>query len=94
MPYSAIDVLVLPTTTTATPAAKDASANPLALSSDNTFFANYYGLPAITVPCGFDANGLPLGLQIVGKPRGEDVVLRLAYEYQEAARWNTRHPAL
>jgi aspartyl-tRNA(Asn)/glutamyl-tRNA(Gln) amidotransferase subunit A len=92
--FTAVDVLVLPTTTTATPAAKIASANPLALSSDNTFFANYYGLPAISVPCGFDSNGLPLGLQIVGKPRGEDVVLRLACQYQKATQWSTKHPAL
>ena len=92
--FAEIDVLVLPTTTTVTPAAKDVGADPLALSSDNTFFANYYGLPAISVPCGFDANGLPLGLQVVGKPRGDDVVLRLAYLYQQATHWSTAHPAL
>ena len=92
--FTDIDVLVLPTTTTTTPAAKDAGANPLVLSSDNTFFANYYGLPAVSVPCGFDANGLPLGLQIVGRPRGDDVVLRLAYLYQRATHWSTKHPTL
>ena len=92
--FTDIDVLVLPTTTTTTPAAKDAGANPLVLSSDNTFFANYYGLPAVSVPCGFDANGLPLGLQIVGRPRGDDVVLRLAYLYQRATQWSTKHPTL
>jgi aspartyl-tRNA(Asn)/glutamyl-tRNA(Gln) amidotransferase subunit A len=92
--FAEVDVLVLPTTATVTPAAKDVGADPLALSSDNTFFANYYGLPAISVPCGFDANGLPLGLQVVGKPRGDDVVLRLAYLYQQATHWSTAHPAL
>jgi aspartyl-tRNA(Asn)/glutamyl-tRNA(Gln) amidotransferase subunit A len=85
--------LVLPTTTATTPDANDAGATPLALSPHNTLFANYYGLPAISVPCGFDTKGLPLGLQIVGKPWGEDDVLHLAYQYQNAASWSTKHPA-
>ena len=89
-----IDMLGLPTTTTATPTAKEAMANPQALSADNTFFANYYGLPAISVPCGFDVNGLPLGLQIVGKPWDEATVLSLAYQYQKATLLGVRPPGL
>jgi aspartyl-tRNA(Asn)/glutamyl-tRNA(Gln) amidotransferase subunit A len=58
--FKDVDVYVLPTTTTIVPAVEDAG-NPLALSSANTVFANYYGLPAINVPCGFDSRGLPLG---------------------------------
>jgi aspartyl-tRNA(Asn)/glutamyl-tRNA(Gln) amidotransferase subunit A len=92
--FTDIDLLALPTTTTATPTVKDASANPLALSADNTFFANYYGLPAISIPCGFDTHGLPLGLQIVGKPWDEPGVLRLAYQYQKATQWSARRPNL
>jgi aspartyl-tRNA(Asn)/glutamyl-tRNA(Gln) amidotransferase subunit A len=92
--FTDIDVLVLPTTTTTTPTIKDASANPLALSHNNTFFANYYGLPAISIPCGSDARGLPLGLQIVGKPWDETVVLRLAYQYEKATPWSAKRPAL
>jgi aspartyl-tRNA(Asn)/glutamyl-tRNA(Gln) amidotransferase subunit A len=82
--FKDIDLLLLPTTTTTVPTVKQASSNPQALSPENTAFANYYGLPAISVPCGFDTNGLPLGLQIVGKPWDESAVLRLAYQYQEA----------
>jgi aspartyl-tRNA(Asn)/glutamyl-tRNA(Gln) amidotransferase subunit A len=52
--FGDIDLLVLPTTTARTPAASDVDADPLALSPDNTLFANYYGVPAISVPCGFD----------------------------------------
>jgi aspartyl-tRNA(Asn)/glutamyl-tRNA(Gln) amidotransferase subunit A len=77
-----IDVLLLPTTITTVPTVRDAGANPQALSPENTAFANYYALPAMSLLCGFDINGLPLGLQIVGKPWGENAVLRLAYEYQ------------
>ena len=77
-----IDVLLLPTTTTTTPTVRDSRSNPQALSPENTAFANYYALPAISILCGFDTRELPLGLQIVGKPWGEGSVLRLAYDYQ------------
>ena len=81
--FKNVDVLLLPTTTTTVPAIKSAGANPQALSPENTVFANYYGLPVISVPCGFDRNGLPLGLQIVGKPWDEARVLHLAYQYEK-----------
>jgi aspartyl-tRNA(Asn)/glutamyl-tRNA(Gln) amidotransferase subunit A len=58
------------------------------VSAENTFFANYFGLPAITVPSGFDKAGLPLGVQFVG-PRGGDAdVVALARAYQRAAGWH------
>jgi aspartyl-tRNA(Asn)/glutamyl-tRNA(Gln) amidotransferase subunit A len=90
--FKDIDILLLPTTTTAVPTIQEAGDNPQALSPENTAFANYYGLPAISVPCGFDANGLPLGLQMVSKPWGESAVLRLAYQYQEATEYSDKHP--
>jgi aspartyl-tRNA(Asn)/glutamyl-tRNA(Gln) amidotransferase subunit A len=90
--FKDLDVLLVPTTTTSVPAVKEVGANSLALSPENTVFANYYGLPAISVPCGFDGNGLPLGLQIVGKPWDEATVLYTAYRYETTARWDTEHP--
>jgi aspartyl-tRNA(Asn)/glutamyl-tRNA(Gln) amidotransferase subunit A len=90
--FKDIDVLLLPTTTTTVPTVREASGNPQALSAENTSFANYYSLPAISLLCGFDANGLPLGLQIVGKPWGESAVLRLAYQYQAATDDLRRYP--
>ena len=90
--FKEIDVLLLPTTTTTVPAIRDVGVNPQALSPQNTVFANYYGLPAISVPCGFDSNDLPLGLQIVGKPWDEATVLRLAYRYETTTGWKTKHP--
>jgi aspartyl-tRNA(Asn)/glutamyl-tRNA(Gln) amidotransferase subunit A len=92
--FTDLDALVLPTTTTTTPTTKAATGEPQALSADHTFFANYYGLPAISVPCEFDAAGLPLGLQIVGKPWGDDVVLCIAHQYQQSSPCRTRHPDL
>ena len=90
--FKDIDVLLLPTTTTTVPTIENAGTNPQALSPENTAFANYYGLPAISVLCGFDTNGLPLGLQIVSKPWGENAVLRLAYQYEVATEYLRRYP--
>jgi aspartyl-tRNA(Asn)/glutamyl-tRNA(Gln) amidotransferase subunit A len=93
--FKEIDLLLLPTTTSTVPAVKDAIRSPQALSPRNTMFANYYGLPAISVPCGFDEKGLPLGLQIVGKPWGDETVLRLANEfdaYRAAKEYGSKHP--
>jgi aspartyl-tRNA(Asn)/glutamyl-tRNA(Gln) amidotransferase subunit A len=89
--FNDIDVLLLPTTATTTLTIKDAD-KPLALSPENTMFANYYGLPAVTVPCGFDKHGLPLGLQIVAKPWDECAVLRLAHQFQTATAYRKKHP--
>jgi aspartyl-tRNA(Asn)/glutamyl-tRNA(Gln) amidotransferase subunit A len=89
--FKDIDVLVLPTTSSTVPAVKDASANPQALSPAHTMFANYFGLPAVSVPCGFDEHGLPIGLQIVGKPWHEGLVLQVARRFETAA-GHTKHP--
>jgi aspartyl-tRNA(Asn)/glutamyl-tRNA(Gln) amidotransferase subunit A len=90
--FKDIDVLVLPTTAAITPTIAAVGANAQALSPRNTLFANYYGLPAISVPCGFDSHGLPLGLQVVGKPWDDRSVLRLAHRYQAATGWSKQHP--
>ena len=83
--FKDIDVLVLPTTPTATPTVEAAANNSLALSFQLTMFANYYGLPAVSVPCGFDSHGLPVGLQIVAGPWDDGAVLQLAWQYERAA---------
>ena len=53
---------------------------------------NLTGQPALTVPCGFTAAGLPIGLQIVGRPFGESVVLAAGYAYQLRTDWHRRTP--
>ncbi len=91
--FKDIDVMILPTLATTVPRAADLPPDPQALSPQNTFFVNYLGLPALSVPCGFDKDGLPLGLQIVGKPNEDDVICEVGAAYQEATKWSTRHPA-
>ena len=87
-----IDILLLPTTATTVPTVKDAGSNPQALSAQNTVFANYFGLPAVSVPCGFDKHGLPIGLQIVGKPWDEGTALHLARQYEMTVEPLRQHP--
>jgi aspartyl-tRNA(Asn)/glutamyl-tRNA(Gln) amidotransferase subunit A len=66
----------------------------VALFARNTRPFNAYGLPAVSVPCGIAKSGLPIGLQIVGPPWGEESVLRLAHAFEQATDWQTRRPAL
>jgi aspartyl-tRNA(Asn)/glutamyl-tRNA(Gln) amidotransferase subunit A len=60
----------------------------------NTSYFSYFGLPAISVPCGFSASGLPIGLQIGGAPFAESSVLALAHAYEQATEWHKRRPKL
>ena len=55
---------------------------------------NITGSPALSVPTGFSASGLPLAMQIVGKPFSEALIYRVAYAYEQATEWVTKHPAL
>lgn len=88
-----IDVLILPTLSDVPPTIEEARVSGAqAVSSENTFFCNYYGLPAISVPSGFGKNGLPLGLQIVGPRWGEGAVLDLADRFLQVTRWHESHP--
>jgi aspartyl-tRNA(Asn)/glutamyl-tRNA(Gln) amidotransferase subunit A len=56
--------------------------------------ANYTGLPAMSVPCGFTSAGLPVGLQLIGPRWGEAKLLALAAAYEDATLWHDRHPNL
>jgi aspartyl-tRNA(Asn)/glutamyl-tRNA(Gln) amidotransferase subunit A len=86
-------VLILPTTTSVPLTLAEAKKRgPVALAIDNTYPFNYYGLPAISIPCGFSQNGLPLGLQMVGPVWGEPKVLAIAHQYQKATSWHLKHP--
>ncbi len=55
---------------------------------------NVTGFPAATVPCGFDTRGLPVGLQIFGRPFEEDRVLAFAHGYEQSTEWHRRRPSL
>jgi aspartyl-tRNA(Asn)/glutamyl-tRNA(Gln) amidotransferase subunit A len=56
--------------------------------------ANFTGHPAISVPCGFTRDGLPVGLQLIGRSFDESTLLRIAFAYERAHDWRSRHPRL
>jgi amidase len=51
------------------------------------FFATLIGCPVINVPVGFNQDGLPMGMQIIGRNHADLAVLQLAYSYEQATRW-------
>jgi aspartyl-tRNA(Asn)/glutamyl-tRNA(Gln) amidotransferase subunit A len=89
--FTDVDLLVTPTTPIPAPTIAALRADPEALRPAelkllrNTRPFNVWGLPAISVPCGPTKNGLPIGLQIAGPHWREDLVLRLAYAFEQAA---------
>ena len=64
------------------------------LSDIYTISVNLAGLPALSLPCGFDGDGMPVGLQIIGKHFDEATILRLAYAYEQATEWHRRKPRI
>jgi aspartyl-tRNA(Asn)/glutamyl-tRNA(Gln) amidotransferase subunit A len=95
-----VDLLVTPTMPIPAPAIADLRRDPDVLRPAelrllrNTRPFNVWGLPAISVPCGFTKSGLPIGLQIAGPQWREDLVLRLASAYEAATEWHKRSPAV
>ncbi|HEX3353884.1 MAG TPA: amidase [Terriglobales bacterium] len=98
--FSNVDLLVTPTTPIPAPTIAELQQNPDLLRPRellllrNTRPANVWGLPAISIPCGFTSTGLPIGLQIIGPHWGEAAVLRLAEAYEQATAWHKREPLL
>jgi aspartyl-tRNA(Asn)/glutamyl-tRNA(Gln) amidotransferase subunit A len=98
--FENVDLLVIPTTPVPAPAIAELRQNPDLLRPReilllrNTRPANVWGLPAISVPCGFTTAGLPIGLHIIGPRWRENIVLQLAYAYEQATAWHKRSPKL
>jgi aspartyl-tRNA(Asn)/glutamyl-tRNA(Gln) amidotransferase subunit A len=94
--YAKIDVLVTPTTASTASRIEDelsASGHEVHLHRLTCPF-NLTGQPAISLPCGFDSRGLPVGLQVVGRRFDEETVLRVAHAYEQATDWHLRRPPL
>jgi aspartyl-tRNA(Asn)/glutamyl-tRNA(Gln) amidotransferase subunit A len=99
--FENVDVIVTPTVPIAAPRIEDVN-KPWGTGSETaaaslarfTRFFNVTGLPAISIPCGFTTDGLPIGLQIAGKAFDESTVLRVAHAYEQEARWFERIPAM
>jgi Asp-tRNA(Asn)/Glu-tRNA(Gln) amidotransferase A subunit family amidase len=98
--FETVDALVTPTMPVPAPAIDELKQNPDMLRPRellllrNTRPVNVWGLPAISVPCGFTAAGLPIGLQIIGPHWGEATVVRLAHAYEQATDWHKQSPEI
>ncbi len=100
--FRAVDVLVTPTIPTCLPTLAETDIDHGPPGTEHTFLAvsantrpfNYLGLPAVSVPCGFDPNGCPIGLQIAGRPFAEGRILRAADAYQRDTDFHTRLPGV
>ena len=92
--FEHVDVLLLPTMREPAPLISETVNETHHRPHSNTSPFNHFGTPAMTVPCGFSKDGLPIGLQIVGPAYGEPVVLALAYAYQQLTEWHSRVPTV
>jgi aspartyl-tRNA(Asn)/glutamyl-tRNA(Gln) amidotransferase subunit A len=94
--YGEVDVILTPTSPTPAFKRGEKTEDPLAmyLADIYTIGVNLAGLPAISVPCGFTAGGLPIGLQLIGRPFAEAELLAAAHVYDAAHDWARRTPVL
>jgi aspartyl-tRNA(Asn)/glutamyl-tRNA(Gln) amidotransferase subunit A len=94
--FTRCDVIASPTAPTTAFPIGERIADPLAmyLSDVFTISANLAGLPGLSIPCGFDPHGLPIGLQLVAPPFAEEALLRAGDAFQRATTWHLRRPAL
>jgi aspartyl-tRNA(Asn)/glutamyl-tRNA(Gln) amidotransferase subunit A len=92
--FKACDVIMGPTTPTTAFKLGEKSGDPVAmyLSDIYTLAVNLAALPGMSVPCGFSANGLPIGLQVIGNYFCEAVMLNVAHRYQRVTDWHKRMP--
>jgi aspartyl-tRNA(Asn)/glutamyl-tRNA(Gln) amidotransferase subunit A len=98
--FRTVDVVVTPTCAVGPPLISEFSGNRNGSADFNTRNIqnsspfNVYGWPAISVPCGFTASGLPIGLQIAGALGADAAVLQVAHAYEQATGWHERRPRI
>jgi aspartyl-tRNA(Asn)/glutamyl-tRNA(Gln) amidotransferase subunit A len=92
--YQSCDVIVGPTSPTTAFRLGDKTDDPVKMYLNDIFTiaSNLTGTPAISIPCGFDAKGLPIGLQIQGNAFAEAQILNVAHRYQQTTDWHRRVP--
>ncbi len=94
--FANVDVIAMPTSPTAAFPIGDRIEDPVRmyLSDVFTVSANLAGLPAVTVPCGFTADRLPIGLQFTGRAMDDETVLRVADGFERATTWSNERPPI
>jgi aspartyl-tRNA(Asn)/glutamyl-tRNA(Gln) amidotransferase subunit A len=94
--FEICDVIATPVAPTTAFLLGEKTADPLTmyLSDIFTIAVNLAGLPGLSVPCGFDTRGLPISVQLIGRPFAEETLLQAAYAYEQATPWHNRKPPL
>lgn len=94
--FKEIDVIITPTSPTAAFKIGEKTTDSLQmyLSDIFTISANLAGVPAISIPCGFTKDNLPVGLQIIGRHFDEEIILKIAYAYEQSTEWHKKKPNL
>jgi aspartyl-tRNA(Asn)/glutamyl-tRNA(Gln) amidotransferase subunit A len=92
--FSRVDLLAMPTTLTPAVPLESGDLSATFKLIRNTNPLNFLGIPAASVPCGFTAGNLPIGLQLAGRWWDEATVLRAAHAYQQATDWHKKQPPL
>ncbi|MDY6875393.1 MAG: Asp-tRNA(Asn)/Glu-tRNA(Gln) amidotransferase subunit GatA [Chloroflexota bacterium] len=94
--FEQVDVIVAPTSPTTAFRIGEKADDPLQmyLSDVFTLSMNLAGICGLSLPCGFDTDGLPIGVQVIGPAFGEEAALRVAYAYEQATEWHTWRPPL
>jgi aspartyl-tRNA(Asn)/glutamyl-tRNA(Gln) amidotransferase subunit A len=94
--FSQVDVLVCPTAPTTAFKAGEKFNDPLSmyLSDLMTIPVNLAGLPALSLPCGFDDKGMPVGIQLIGNLLQESRLFQVAHAYEQSTNWHLQHPEL
>jgi aspartyl-tRNA(Asn)/glutamyl-tRNA(Gln) amidotransferase subunit A len=94
--YKTVDAILTPTAPTPAFRLGEKTADPLQmyLSDIFTISVNLAGIPAISIPCGFTKEGLPIGLQVLGRPFDEEGVLRTAFAFEQSTEFHKRRPTL
>lgn len=92
--FREVDLIVTPVTPTPAFKLGEKAEDPLQmyLSDIYTISVNLAGNPAISLPCGFSKEGLPIGLQLIGRPFEEETLLRGAHAYEQATSWRAKRP--
>jgi aspartyl-tRNA(Asn)/glutamyl-tRNA(Gln) amidotransferase subunit A len=94
--FKKCDVIVTPTAPTTAFRIGEKTQDPVQmyLSDIFTISVNLGGLPGLSLPCGFDSEGMPIGLQIIGKHFDEATILRVAHAYEQSTEWHKEKPQL
>ncbi|HLV34733.1 MAG TPA: amidase family protein, partial [Spirillospora sp.] len=94
--FEQVDIIATPTTPTTAFRFGEKTDDPLKMYLEDVFTlpASLAGVPGLNIPCGFDSQHLPIGLQLIAPAFSEDLLLKVGHAYQQVTTWHQRQPVL